>query len=152
MSAEKSNKVDYLRAARRHRWDAQILTKNNSTANSGQLLGFSVECGLKALLLACGGKKDPEGGTAQKEFRQHLPSLHDSLLTLGEMLPDGRRSVHYCAMLTSLPLVNWSVEQRYWHDNAVPVVELNQWQQAELEVAAMLDQLIIDGMLNDNPI
>ena len=63
--------VDYVESARRHRQDAQILMEADRQANAGQLLGFSVECGLKALLIACGVEPDPEGSV--RDALQNLP-------------------------------------------------------------------------------
>lgn len=46
------NEVNYAAAARRHLSDGRILQGQGRHANAGQLFGFSVECGIKALLLA----------------------------------------------------------------------------------------------------
>lgn len=140
--------VDYLEAARRHWRDAHILHEHGSLANAGQLYGFCIECVQKELLLACSIQTDREGGVKPKEFRQHLPDISDATLLLGEFLPDGRKALHYCAMLSALPsLGNWSVDQRYQQEAALPLADLAQWQQAAQEAMEMMDEMIIDGVI-----
>lgn len=150
MGTPESKAVDYLHAARRHMRDASILHKKGSTANAGQLYGFSIECAQKQLLLACGVKQDSEGGVGQKEFRQHLPHLNDATLLLGELLPDGRKTLHYCSQLPSLALMgSWSVDQRYMNEAGLPLAHLKNWQLAANEALAMVDELILDGVVYD---
>lgn len=141
--------VDYVASARRHLKDADILKQAGRSANAGQLLGFTVECGLKALLLACGVAPDPDGGVPQgSPFRQHMPTLNNRLVSSGHLIPDGPRSAHYRAMVPNVvALSNWVVDHRYFRESALPLGSLPQWEIAASEVNKMLDQAIVDGVM-----
>ena len=96
MSAMMPLPVDYVAAARRHLKDAHILMHAGRQANAGQLLGFTIECGLKALLIACGIAPDSKGGVPYgSPFRMHMPTLNNRLVSEGHLIPDGPRSAHY---------------------------------------------------------
>lgn len=141
--------VDYVESARRHMTDAHILMTAGRKANAGQLLGFSVECGLKALLIACGVETDAAGGVSSgSKFREHLPKLNMKLVSSGHLLPEGQRSTHYRAMLPNVDsLSEWSVDQRYVKESALPHTLLPQWHLAAQEINDMLDQAMIDGVM-----
>lgn len=144
-----SGKVDYVAAARRHLKDAHILMHANRQANAGQLLGFTIECGLKALLIACGIAPDHDGGIPQgNSFRQHMPILSDRVISSGHLVPDGHRSSHYRAMLPNVvALSDWSVDHRYFRETALPLTSVPKWELAALEMHEMLDQAIVDGVM-----
>ena len=141
--------VDYIESARRHMKDARILMDAGRQANTGQLLGFSVECGLKALLVACGVAIDQEGSvTSKSKFKAHMPELNDRLILSGNLIPDGQRSTHYRAMLPSVDkFSNWKVDHRYFRESALPLTSLPQWMLAAQEISEMLDQAEIDGVM-----
>lgn len=143
--------VDYVASARRHLHDAHILLTSNRQANAGQLLGFSVECGLKALLIACGIVPDIDGGipyTKKDSFRLHMPKLNDQIIISGNLIPDGQRATHYHAMLANVnALADWSIDHRYFKESALPLTSIPQWELAALEVDEMLDQAIVDGVM-----
>lgn len=141
--------VDYVASARRHLKDAHILMNARRQANAGQLLGFSIECGLKALLIACGIVPDGDGSIPKRNpFRQHMPTLNNRLITDGHLIPDGARSAHYRAMVPSVSaLSDWSVDHRYFKESALPLTSISQWDLAALEMNDMLDQAIIDGVM-----
>jgi len=142
--------VNYVEAARRHQSDSQVLEANGRSANAGQLLGFSMECGLKALLIASGVTVDTEGSVA-RGFRKHLPELDDQFTLLGHLIPDSRQANRYLAMIPGRANFknNWSTDHRYWGDSAlvVPLGDLPHWITAVDEVNQMLDQAIADGVL-----
>lgn len=144
-----SRNVDYVVAARRHLNDAHILMHANRQANAGQLLGFAVECGLKALLIACGVVPDPDGGIPRgNEFRQHIPILNNRLISSGHIAADGFRSSHYHAMLPNVvALSDWSVDHRYFREAALPLTSVPKWELAALEMNEVLDQAIVDGVM-----
>jgi len=141
--------VDYVAAARRHLKDAHILMHANRQANAGQLLGFTVECGLKALLLACGVSQAPDGSVPQNSgFRKHMPMLNDHIVSSGSLIPDGQRSAHYRAMVPNVrALSDWSVDHRYSRETVLPLTSIPQWELAALEMNEMLDQAIVDGVM-----
>lgn len=141
--------VDYVESARRHMKDAQILMEADRQANAGQLLGFSVECGLKALLVACGVETDADGGVSPgSKLREHLPKLNTKIVSLGHLIPDGQRSTHYLAMLPNVDkFSDWKVDHRYFKASALPLTSLPQWMLAAQELNEMLDQAQIDGVM-----
>lgn len=141
--------VDYVGSARRHITDAKILMNAGRQANAGQLLGFSVECGLKALLVACGAETDGDGGVSfGSKLREHLPKLNTKIVSMGYLVPDGQRPTHYLAMLPSAgELSGWKVEHRYFRESALPLTALPQWMLAAQEINEMLDQAEIDGVI-----
>lgn len=141
--------VDYVASARRHLKDAHILMHAGRQANAGQLLGFTIECGLKALLIVCGIVPDPDGGIPSgNPFRQHMPTLNNRLVSSGHLIPNGMRSAHYRAMVPSVgSLADWSVDHRYFKETAMPLASLPQWDLAALEMNEMLDQAIVDGVM-----
>lgn len=141
--------VDYVASARRHLKDAHILMHSGRQANAGQLLGFTIECGLKALLIACGVAPDPDGGIpAGHKFRQHVPTLNSRLVSSGHLIPDGPRAAHYQAMVPHVgALADWSTDHRYFKESALPLTSLPQWELAALEMNEMLDQAVIDGVM-----
>ena len=113
--------VDYVASARRHLKDAHILMNAGRQANAGQLLGFAIECGLKALLIACGIVPDADGGVPPgSPFRQHMPTLNNRLVSSGHLIPDGPRSAHYRAMVPNVSaLSDWSVDHRYHRESVL---------------------------------
>lgn len=144
-----SQPVDYLGSARRHLTDAHILQTRGRPANAGQLLGFSVECGLKALLIACGVEPDTDGGIPSgNPFRKHMPMLNGQFITSGTMIPDGVRATRLRSMLPSIDdMADWAVEHRYFRESKIPVASLPKWDLAALEVNEMLDKAVADGVL-----
>lgn len=140
--------VDYKAAARRHLADASTLMRANRAPNAGQLLGFSVECGLKALLVATGAPVDEDGNILKRSgFREHLPKLA-TLISAIETLPDGRLWGSLQAQMPSLiALQDWHVDHRYWRESALPLASWSAWELAAREVDAMLDQATADGVL-----
>lgn len=149
--------VAYELAARRHMTDAESLFSTGRLANAGQLYGFVAECGLKALLLACGILPDADGGIPGRHpanpnkshpLRQHMPSLTGRIATHGQLIPDGQQATKYMATMPNLGHFNdWSVDHRYWRDAALPLASVANWRSAAQEIAQMLDQAKQDGVL-----
>jgi hypothetical protein len=149
--------VEYMQAALRHWLDAEALFKTGRLANAGQLYGFVAECGLKALLLACGVVPGPDGGIPERHptddkkrhpLRQHMPVLADRIAAHGHLIPDGAQATSYMATMPSLShFDDWSVDHRYWRDVALPLTSVAQWRSAAVEVTQMLDQAKQDGKL-----
>lgn len=149
--------VSYEHAARRHMLDAESLFNINRHATAGQLYGFVAECGLKALLLACGIAPGSDGGVPENHptsqgkrhpLRQHMPNLTGRIIAHGQLIPDGPQATKYMATMPSLGLFNdWSVDHRYWRDTALPLASVANWRSAAKEVSTMLDQAKQDGVL-----
>ena len=150
--------VNYEQAARRHLTDAETLFNQGRMPNAGQLYGFAAECGLKAMLLACGVAPDTDGGipaihpTKPKKghpLRQHMPTLTDRIASHGQLIPDGMQATMYMSSMPNLSQFGgWSVEHRYCSDAAAPVTAVANWRRAAKEVATMLDQAKQDGVLS----
>lgn len=157
MSTAPATPVAYEHAACRHFSDAETLFNQGRLANAGLLYGFVAECGLKAMLLACGVTPSADGGIpgehpAKPEkphpLRQHMPSLTGRIAAHGQLIPDGPRSTKYMASMPSLGhFNNWSVDHRYWRDAALPLASVAKWRSAAQEVSTMLDQAKQDGVL-----
>lgn len=152
-----SNEVNYVDAALRHLKDGRFLNEQGSRANAGQLFGFSVECGIKAVLIACGVAKGPDGGIAEKNplnqkkahpLRTHMPTLPTRINTFGYLIPDGPKATGYFAMLAQpSDMDDWSVDHRYWSESSLPLASLPAWERLAVEANAMLDQAKLDGVL-----
>lgn len=149
--------VAYDHAARRHLTDAETLFNQGRMANAGHLYGFVAECGLKAMLLACGVTPGADGGIPLEHpvksvkphpLRQHMPSLTGRIAAHGQLIPDGQQATRYMATMLSLGHFNdWSVDHRYWRDAALPLTSVAKWRHAAREVSTMLDQAKQDGVL-----
>ncbi|WNV05120.1 hypothetical protein RP726_01615 [Candidatus Methylospira mobilis] len=140
--------VGYIASARRHLNDAYILLQSEAKAHSGQLFGFCVECGIKAVLLASGVPTDSDGGIPGKhKFRRHMPTLSNHISAFGELIPDGVLARRYFAQLPGRDkLSSWNVEHRYYRETAIPLADLPEWEHAAGEVIQMLDQVEADGI------
>ena len=149
MSAVLTPSVDYMAAARRHYDDARVLLADGRKANAGQLFGFTMECGLKALLIACGVVPDADGSVPDtRKFRQHMPLLSDRISTFGHLIPDGPTAQTYLAKVSNRTHFNdWSVDHRYWREADVPLTSLPAWEIAAKELNEMLDQAKTDGVM-----
>jgi hypothetical protein len=149
MSAVLNPRVDYVAAARRHYEDACVLGADGRKANAGQLFGFAMECGLKALLIACGVTPDIDGSVPdRRRFRQHMPELTVRISTLGQLIPDGPKAQIYLAKVSSRAnFQDWSVDHRYWREADVPLSSLPAWESAAKELNGMLDQAKTDGVM-----
>lgn len=142
-------RVDYMACARRHIKDAFILLHANRKANAGQLFGFSVECGLKALLVRSGASVDSDGNiTRISGLREHLPKL-GQLVNSMTTLPDGRAANIIQSQLSQLnDLQDWHVDHRYWRAPALPItMSLPKWEMVALEMDALLDDVLTQGIL-----
>jgi hypothetical protein len=146
--------VGYAESARRHFHDAGVLLNGGREPNAGQLFGFAAECGVKAILVACGAPADSEGsigkptGVAGKGFKEHMPQLHQAAVAFGSLVPDGRFTAKYMAAMPNLShFADWLVAHRYWYAGAIPIASVGKWQSAAGEVLAALDQAKNDGVL-----
>lgn len=133
-----AKRVDYEGCARRHFSDAGTLHHAGGHANAGQLYGFSVECGLKALLIQAGSPADADG-TIAGGFKEHLPRLAQ-IITAMTTLPDGRSASVLLAAVPHLgKMHDWHVDHRYWKVAALPRQSLPNWAAAAHEMVSHLD-------------
>ena len=141
--------VQYAQAARRHMVDAEALRGSNRLANAGQLYGFVAECGLKALLVACGVQADPSGGIPQgHKLRQHMPNLHGRIAVAGSLIPNGSLASQFITSMShTSKFSDWSVDHRYWSDSTLPLTSVPNWRLAAQEVLEMMDKAKEAGVL-----
>ena len=141
--------VDFIGAARRHYNDARLLMEHGRRANAGQLFGLSMECGLKALLIACGVPADDDGAVrSDGKFYKHMPFISGRIDTFGQLIPDGLLAQTYLAKIPGRKQFrDWSVDHRYYRESAVPLTSLPAWELAAKEMNEMLDQAKADGVM-----
>lgn len=149
--------VAYELAARRHMTDAEFLFSDSRLANAGQLYGFVAECGLKALLIACGISPDDQGGIPRKHptkpkklhpMHSHAPVLMGNINASFHLIPDGVQAARYMAIIPNHEKFDsWLIDHRYFRDSALPLTAVGGWRMAAREVTIMLDQAKLDGVL-----
>lgn len=129
--------------------DANTLLANSRMANAGQMYGFVAECGLKALLIACGVQVDSNGEIPYRHrFRQHVPTLPDRIVAEGHLIPNGSRATQYLTGLSNMDkFSDWLVDHRYWREAALPLASVPQWKAAAEEILHMVDKAKEDGVL-----
>lgn len=147
MTATRTSPVNYEQAARRHHKDAQYLLGQGRQANAGQLLGFSAECGMKSMLVACGAPVAPAGDVSRASgFREHLPKLID-LMDQIENLSDSRLAASFLSQIGDLDrLRDWDVNHRYWSDTAISFTSIPDWQQAAHDILMAIDNATGSGV------
>jgi hypothetical protein len=129
--------------------DANTLLGESRGANAGHLYGIVAECGLKALLIACGVPADSNGEIPLgNRFRQHVPVLPGRIVVDGHLIPDSSRASQYLTSLAHLGKFNdWLIEHRYWREAALPLHSVGAWKVAAEEILLMVDKAKEDGVL-----
>lgn len=146
--------VSFRESALRHWKDSRTLAASGEVANVGQLLGFSAECGLKAMYRCFFLPSSPDGDidwdsltpADKTRYRRHI----DVLCSTASVLSDSPATAKYASMIPSMGnFATWSTNQRYWSDSehvATCKAWLPGWETAVREVLAMLDEARKDGM------
>ena len=126
---------DFKDSHRRHWQDAELLFCNNRSANADQLYGFSVECGLKALM--------------HKMSNKPVPKLHaDKLWQHFKTFAKGRSGRWYHFKLPQgEPFRNWLVDDRYAHRQSINKSDVETHRSAARGVFRMIKGAEQDGML-----
>jgi hypothetical protein len=146
-------RVNFYQASRRIQSDAEYLVADGSrdrTAGAGHFFGLSGECGLKYLLLLCGGlNRDPATGDLQGR-RPHVDDMVGAagLASNYATAVAGHTNGKYFASLPGLGgLASWRAEFRYYDTThpAYPKQDEPKWRQAALEIQTALDDAIADG-------
>ena len=102
--------TDFAEAHRRHWVDAELLYGQERLGNADHLYGFSVECGLKAVMTRLGMPVDPSGTPSEKKHRKHIQHLW----AVFEGFAAARGGSVYLRELPSgTPFSNWSHNDRY---------------------------------------
>ena len=148
--------VNYKESAKRHFDDAVHLESAGglSLGNSSQLLGISVECGLKAILVGLGVPTKPDGGVQNTKTFGHLPALGQEFVAFAH----GNGGAKYVSSListtTSQPLVSfaaWGVHTRYhnnsWHGSNISAMVVADQRTDAQRCLQTLQQAILDGVV-----
>jgi hypothetical protein len=137
--------INFSNAAKRHFSDGLLLREKNRDPNAGQLFGFAAECGIKALLVACGYPTGDDGDLAKGEIkvREHIhkliPLMDELILYL-----QGRDGTRYLSQMPNIrDFSDWHTAHRYFTEDSIPASH-NNWQNAAREVILMLQNLEID--------
>ena len=136
--------------------DAVFLTQDGTfdrTAGGGHFFGLAGECGLKYLLLLCGGlTRDAVTGDLQmaRGRRPHLGDIIDAsgLVSSYSAAVASHTNVRYFAALPALVgLATWKVEFRYYDTSHADYPEAHEpkWETAAKEIQNALDQAQLDG-------
>ena len=126
---------DYKDAHRRHWQDAELLFCSNRSANADQLYGFSVECGLKALMHNIGTKSVP---------KFHANKVWPYFKTFAK----GRSGPRYSFKLPQGdPFHNWLVDDRYAHRQSINQSDVETHRSAAQGVFRMIKRAEQDGIL-----
>lgn len=140
---ERSQTPDFVGAHRRHWDDGKLLCEYERWANAAYLLGFSAECGLKAVMRALGWMHlDATGIPQEDEHRKHIQELWPTYVTLAR----DRDGARYDLGLENL-FCDWSHHDRYASGQHVSKKEVQRYRKATAAVARVLDLARVDGKL-----
>ena len=146
-------RFSFLHSSRRLHSDAEHLVADNTAdrrLNAAHFHGLASECGLKYLLLLCGGlQRDANTGDLAGS-RPHVDRMVDAsgLATSYRSLVSGHTHSRYFLQLPSISsLQSWKPEYRYY-DQAhadYPKTDEVSWQTASKEIQTALDAALLDG-------
>ena len=136
--------ADFADAHRRHWEDAELLFAHERWANADHLYGFSVECGLKAVMRALGMPVEPDGRPERSAHRKHVQDLWSVFRTFVASR-SGEWFLHQ--LPAGEPFRDWSHHDRYAsraHYSRLAVVP---HQGAARTVLLMIQRATLDGRL-----
>ena len=136
--------ADFIDSNSRHYDDANHLFSKNRFANADQLYGFSVECGLKSLMIAFGMPFDQNYQMPQNKIdRVHADGVWDRY--------ESYRSAHLSGanyILNNVnPFNNWKVSQRYENQSSYNVATVTPHKDAAEQVCKLVKKAQLDGLL-----
>ena len=136
--------ADFKDAHFRHWVDAELLFLHKRWANADHLYGFSVECGLKAVMAALGMQLDPSGSPQNTEHRKHVNILWPTFMIFAQ----GRNGSWYVTNLPQgKPFTNWTEQDRYAHHQCITESEATAHRVAAKEVLDVLKKAQMQGLL-----
>lgn len=147
-------RISFYKASRRLHSDANHLASDairERNVNAGHFFGLAAECGLKYLLLLCGGlQRDPATGDLTGRSKPHVNQLVEAsgLAMNYRALVSGHTHSKYFADTPSLAgLQSWKAEFRYYDGDHsdYPASSEQDWKTASLEIQSALDAAILDG-------
>ena len=136
--------ADFKDAHSRHWIDAELLFVDTKWANADHLYGFSVECGLKAVMAKLGMRLDGSGSPKQGKYRTHVNELWPKFKTFAQ----GRNGSWYVKKLPGgEPFKNWAVQDRYAHRQGINQSDVAAHRVAAKEVFNLLKKAQLEGRL-----
>ena len=136
--------ADFVDAHRRHWADAELLFGHARWANADQLYGFSAECGLKAVMKACGMPVEGATGTPTQEYREHMPKIWP----IFQNFVEAREYAQYLDQLVSgEPFADWSVHDRYAHGGYCEQTDVETHRNAADAVGSVVQSARQNGLL-----
>lgn len=133
--------ADFYDAHQRHHEDAENLYKQGRLANADHLFGLAAECGLKCLMTVLGMQST--NGLPPKADRKHIDQLRARYDTYCNGTPLGAQFL----LPPSDPFLNWSVEQRYEHQQMFTRAIVTPHSLGTQEVALLVGKAKRGGLL-----
>lgn len=136
--------ADFKDAQRRHWQDAELLFSNNRWANADHLYGFSAECGLKAVMQSLGMTVDGSGNPQERRYRKHA----NEVWSIFKAFASGRRGYWFLSKLPQgAPFYNWSVQDRYAHQQSIGMNEAESHRGAAMALVRMVKRAENEGRI-----
>ena len=137
--------ADFVDAHHRHRVDAELLFEHDRWANADQLYGFSAECGLKAVMKACGMPVEAGTGVpSDPQHRRHVQELWPIFQSFVAALED----VQYLDQLPpGEPFADWSHHDRYAHGGYCGRTDVETHRNAADAVGTIVESARQNGLL-----
>jgi hypothetical protein len=136
--------ANYFKAFERHLRDAEILFAKSKWANADLLYGYSVECGLKCLMVIFGMRLE-QGGMGKP--RERDDRVHaDKIWARYHVYRSGYGSAKY-ALSQQNPFANWDVSDRYADESGFDQPHVEPHKNAAAQVKSLLRQAERDGLI-----
>nr|WP_314983427.1 SAM-dependent methyltransferase [uncultured Pantoea sp.] len=136
--------ADFVDSHSRHFDDANHLFSINRYANADQLYGFSVECGLKSLMMAFGMPFDQN-----RQVPQNYPDrVHaDGVWSRYESYRSAHaRGANYI-LSNSNPFNNWNASQRYENQSSYNIGTVTPHRDAAEQVRQLVKKAQLEGLI-----
>lgn len=136
--------ADFLDAHERHWDDAERLFAVQRWANADHLYGMAVECGLKRLMLAFGMQFDlAKDKPTDREDREHADGIWDRF----ESYRNGHHRGVGFALSTENPFADWTVSQRYAHQDHFNNARATAHQAGASLVRQLVKKAVLEGII-----
>ena len=136
--------ADFKDAHSRHWVDAELLFGHTRWANADHLYGFSVECGLKAVMAKLGMQLNIFGSPKESEYRTHVNKLWPKC----KVFAQGRNGSWYVTNLPQGdPFATWTEQDRYAHQQCITESEAAAHRVAANKVFNLLKTAQMEGRL-----
>lgn len=133
---------DFVDAHQRHWEDGNLLRDHARWANAAYLLGFSAECGLKAVMRAAGWMAVDAEGMPERQYRKHVQHLWPVF----EGLARNREGARY-VLCAGNPFHDWSHHNRYADGSHASEGNVDRYREAAHEVVRIVQLVLTDGTL-----